>query len=718
MVTHKNNTVSLRVDDEPCPEPLFPKQDAVICQQGVRWTDDYWWLRDPGWTTFVAGEGELSEAVRAQIARENHFVSWHANRLKTVEQDLWSEIRARALPEMETFPVLDDTFGYFQQYRSEMAHPAWCRVACDNSVAALQGIEAPSFGGDRSVLFDGEAVAAGGFLRVVACAPAPDHRRVAVGFDREGGERCAIWIVDATSGRTIDDRVRGCTGVPVWVGDDRFLYLRRSAQGWANQLYLHRVGTDSQDDRLIYEERDPEFFLLLSPTTDRRFAVVLVTNHQVSEVRAVALDEDGPGLVARVVLPREEGVLCRGADHGQGRFVLLASEGDQETGIFGLVPSCERQPLVAPREGVIIREMMALADQLVWVELDTGAPRLGLRRWRDGERQEVTFPEATGHIDLVRGGDSRSKLVRYLYSSPVTPPRAADYHPDTRTHHLRRQLEVPGYQPELFQVQRIFAPAPDGAEIPVTLVLPRARGEAAGPLLLHVYGAYGAIVPARFRPELTSLLERGVGYAVAHVRGGGERGQRWYEAGRHRNRPRAFADYIAVAEHLIALGVTGRGRLIGEAASAGGMVLGTALNLRSDLFAAVLAESPFVDVLASMCDASLPLTAPEWREWGNPLTSREDFSLVRSYSPVDNVRPQRYPAMFVTAALRDTRVPFWEPMRWIARVRENRRGGGPCLLLLREGADHFGCGGRLGPLRDRSLGYAFALDCLAETPAC
>jgi oligopeptidase B len=367
--------------------------------------------------------------------------------------------------------------------------------------------------------------------------------------------------------------------------------------------------------------------------------------------------------------------------------------------------------LIPHRAGTLQLGIALLRDWLVRLERTDGLPRIVVRRLSDGAEHSIAFDEEAYSLGMVGGYEFATDNLRFSYSSMTTPSEVWDYDMRTRGREMRKRQEIPsGHNPDDYVTRRILAPAHDGEMVPVS-ILYRAgtKLDGSAPLLLYGYGAYGHAIPASFSTNRLSLVDRGLVYAIAHIRGGTDKGWRWYREGKLAHKENTFRDFIAAGEHLVREGFTAKGRIIAHGGSAGGMLMGAVANMRPDLFGGILAEVPFVDVLDTMLDDTLPLTPPEWNEWGNPIVDPQAFQRIRGYSPYDNVKAQAYPAMLVLAGLTDPRVTYWEPAKWVARLRASKTDNNPLLLRTNMDAGHGGAAGRFDRLEEVALGYVFAL---------
>jgi oligopeptidase B len=478
---------------------------------------------------------------------------------------------------------------------------------------------------------------------------------------------------------------------------------------------LHRLMTAQTDDVELFVEDDPAWFIGIEPTRLGHAAIISVHGHDASE--ALVVDLDHPILPPRLVAPRRPGFRYEVMDHGD-RFFIRTNAAAPD---FKIVVAPRDAPqeanwrdVVAERNGRFIAAATLFKAQLVLLMREMSRPRLAVHDLKSGEAHEIAFDEETYFLRLETVYEFDTSLIRFSYASPARPQETYDYDVVKRRRTLVKRQAMPrGFDPEAYVARLLFAPADEGESVPVTLLYQRGlKLDGSAPLLLTGYGAYGYPVEASFSTNRFSLVDRGFVLAIAHVRGGTDKGWRWYEDGKLDKKPNTFGDFLAAARFLIAEGFTRAGRIVAQGGSAGGLLMGAAANLAPDLFAGIIADVPFVDVLATMLDASLPLTPPEWLEWGDPIHDKSAFDTIRSYSPIDNVRAQRYPAILALAGLTDPRVTYWEPAKWVARLRATMTGGGPILLRTAMDSGHAGAPGRYDRLEDVARQYAFAIACV------
>jgi oligopeptidase B len=684
--------------------PIAPRRPSTITMHGHTRTDDYAWFKDPDWQQVMKTPDVLDADIRAYLEAENKFTEAALAPAEALGRVLFEELKGRIKEDDSSVPAPDGVYDYYVRYETGGQHPIFCRGPIGDKER-----------GNEEVLLDGSREAEGeAYFRVGGLRHAPDHGRVAYSLDLNGSERFTIHFRDIAADRVLDDKIPDAKGDLVWANDGRHLYYALIDDNHRPyRVMRHEVGTPTADDVLVYEESDPGFFLGIALSESRRFIVITAHDHTTSEVHLI--DTAGADTAPVLVAPRERDVEYDVSHHGDRLLILTNADGAED---FKIVEA----PLADPgranwtdwrahEAGTLIRSVIAFAGHIVRLERVDGLPRIVVTELASGEEHVIAFDEEAYDLGVSPGFEFDTTTLRFTYSSMTTPQRTYDYDMATRTRTLRKEQEIPsGHDPEAYVTRRLFADSHDGARVPISL-LHRADTPIDGtaPCLLYGYGSYGMSMPASFSPNRLSLVDRGFVYAIAHIRGGTERGYGWYTAGKLMNKRNTFEDFIAAGEHLAQAGYTARGNIAIHGGSAGGMLVGAAVNMRPDLFRAVVAEVPFVDVLNTMCDKDLPLTPPEWPEWGNPIEDEAAHDYIRSYSPYDNVASQAYPAILVTAGLTDPRVTYWEPAKWVARLRASKTDDNLVLLRTNMDAGHGGAAGRFDRLEEVGLAYAFVL---------
>jgi oligopeptidase B len=660
--------------------PAAPRRPRALRAHGDERVDDWFWLR----------ERDNSE-VRAYLEAENAYTEAATAHLRELEERLYAEYRSRIQETDETVPARRDDRWYYRRTVEGLEYQIHCR--------RTGAEDAP----EEVLLDENELARAHDYLDVGDVAVSPDHRLLAYTVDTTGAERFTLRIRELDGRRDVEEVPDVYYGL-AWASDNATVFYTRPNEAmrpW--QLWRHRLGTPARDDVLVLQEDDERFYVSVFRTRSGAFVVVPRASMVTSD--AAVIPAGAPEAEPRVLRPRRQGVEYRVEDDGE-RFLLVTNDGAPN---FRLVDEDGRE-LLPHRDDVRIESATALAGHLVVTERADAVLRLRV----DGdvlEQPEEAYTATPGE-NLAFGTDT----FRYEYGSLVTPPTVYDLDLQTGERRLLKRHPVPGYEPDLYASERLWASADDGERVPISLVYRRDRPrDPAGPLLLYGYGAYEFSLDPRFSPYRLSLLDRGVAFAIAHVRGGGELGRRWYENGKLEHKPNTFTDLIACAEHLISEGWAAPDRLALRGGSAGGLLVGAVVNMRPDLFGCVVMEVPFVDVLTTILDQTLPLTAVEWEEWGDPVREERFYRLLKSYSPYDNIRPQEYPPMLVTAGFSDPRVGYWEPAKWVAKLRATKTDSNRLLFRARLGSGHAGPSGRYERWREEAFVQAFLLDTLGLT---
>ena len=678
--------------------PRAERRPHVTRIHGVDLVDDYAWLRAENWQEVLADPSKTPPDIRAHLEAENAYCDALMAPTKALQAELIKELRGRIKEDDADTPWPDGAFDYYTRFREGGQHELICRKPR---------------GGDEHVLIDGDAEARGKpFFDMRAAEHSPDHRLVAWSSDDKGSELFTIRVRDIASGCDLDDRVTHCDGTIVWANDARsFLYVRVDDNHRTAQVFRHRLGTDEKDDVLIVEDLDPAWFVHLHRSHSRRFGVVTMSGHDATENWLIDLDDsDAP---ARMVAAREAKHRYEVDHHGDTLYIRTNADGAEDFKLMSAplsAPARESWRDLTPYvQGRMIVAATAYARHLVRLERENGLPRIVVREIANGAEHAISFPEEAYSLRIAPGLEFDTNILRFVYSSMTTPAETFDYDLISRARTLRKRQEIPsGHDPARYVTRRIYATAADGALVPIS-ILSRADRKGPAPCLLYGYGAYGHPTPAAFSANRLSLVDRGFVFAIAHVRGGTDKGWAWYENGKLAHKPNTFSDFIASARKLIEDGFTEQGRIVAQGGSAGGMLMGAIANMAPELFAGVIADVPFVDVINTMLDKDLPLTPPEWLEWGNPIEDSTAFRTMLSYSPYDNVAAKTYPPILALGGLTDPRVTYWEPAKWVARLRQRMSGGGPILLHTNMDAGHGGASGRFDQLGEVAMEQAFAL---------
>ena len=681
--------------------PAADRRPHSFSHHGITVEDPYHWLKDQSYPKVDDPD------VLAYLEAENaYFERMMAPRQELVEA-LFEEIKARQKPDDASVPWREGGSFYQWQFEAGGQYRIWRRWPAEEP----GGREAPG-GGAQTVLNEPELAAGHEYFRLGALSVSNSGEWLAYSTDTDGSERYRLRIRNLASGEELEEVIENTLGPAVWAADDSALLYVVVDDNWRPyQVRRHVLGQPAESDSIVYEEQDPAFFVRLSRSASRQYLLIHAAGHTSSEAYAVpaAASEAEPRMIAPRRADHEYQV-----DHQNGRFVIRSNARHRN---FGLVTAPEYEPaedqwkpLLDGSGELYIRGFDVFADFIAVVERRNGLNAIRLIR-PDGGSEHVPLPEAACAVRLGDNAEYETQALRLEYSSMVTPSTVFDYHLGTGELEARKVREIPsGYEKERYVTERFMAPARDGVQVPVSLVRRKdTPADGSAPLYLYGYGAYGSAISPSFSTSRLSLLDRGFIYAIAHVRGGDELGYHWYESGKLERRANTFNDFVDVARHLIDRNYAARGRIAIAGGSAGGELMGAVVNQAPELWGAVAAHVPFVDVLNTMLDETLPLTPTEWPEWGNPITDRAAFELIRSYSPYDQLAAREYPPILVTAGLNDPRVTYWEPAKYVARLRHLKTGDSPLLLKTNMGAGHGGKSGRYDSLYEVAEEYAFML---------
>lgn len=685
----------------PVPPPAAPPRAAQrphqLTTHGHVRVDEYFWLKE-----------RTDTAVIHYLEAENAWTDAVMTHTTAFQDSLFEEIKGRILQNDQSVPYRLDGYWYYTRFEEGKEYPIYCRKH-----GTLQGRE--------EVLLDVNALAQGhGFYQVTGVQVSSGNNLLAYAVDTVGRRLFTIRFKDLTTGRDLPDAIPGVTSNVAWARDNRTLFYTRQDPNTLRwyRIYRHVLGTAATRDSLVYEEPDETFNASVFRTKSRCF-VVIASNHTLSsEYRFV--DATRPAGPFTVIQPRERNLEYSVEHFGEHWYIRtnLAARN------FRLV----RAPLATPdtthweeviphRTDVLLEGFDIFKEYLVLSERERGLPRLRVKPWTGAGEHYIDVSEPTYYAYTTQNPEFDTRVLRYGYSSLTTPSSTFDYDMAGRGRTLlKRDSVLGGYDPARYEARRLYARAADGVDVPVSLVYRRdLRRGGPQPLLLYGYGSYGFSTEATFSATRLSLLDRGFVFAIAHVRGGEEMGRWWYEDGKLLKKKNTFTDFIAAGEHLVTQGYTAPAMLYGQGGSAGGLLVGAVFTMRPELFQGIVAQVPFVDVVTTMLDASIPLTTSEYDEWGNPNDSTY-YRYMLSYSPYDNVERRAYPHLLVTTGLHDSQVQYWEPAKWVARLRARKTDGNRLLLKTNMGAGHGGASGRYQRYRETAFVYAFLIDLARQQP--
>lgn len=691
------------------PEPPVARRDAKTIEQvGRTRVDHYAWLKDEKWQQVMRDPAVLRADIRSYLEAENAYTkALFETPADDLKQTLFEEMRGRIKEDDASLPEVDGPYAYLTKYRTGGEYPI---------IARRPAADIYNDTAEDTVLLDGDKLGAGqAYFSFGEVSHSPDHALIAYAVDVQGSEFYDIRFRDIATGQDLPDMIPGTYGDFSWAGNsDAIYWVERDSNNRPVAVHRYTLGGDGSSE--VYREADPGYFVGVDRSQSGAMIFITTGDHTTNEVRFFDADAAAPKPV--LIAAREPGVEYHVAHWGDEFVIRTNADGAVD---FKLVTAPVATPgrqhwaeLVAHQPGTLLLGVDVLKGHLIRTERENALPRVVVRERASGLEHEIAFDEAAYSLGVDVGHAWDGTQIRFSYSSPTTPDSDYDYDLVSKARTLRKTREVPsGHNPQDYVASRIIAPARDGAQVPVTLLRHKSTPANGGaPMLLYGYGSYGITIAARFRTSPLSLVDRGVTWAIVHPRGSMAKGYQWYLDGKLGKKQNTFNDYVDAARHLISEQVTAQGRIVGLGGSAGGLLMGAVANQAPELFAGIIAAVPFVDVVNTMSDDSLPLTPPEWPEWGNPLTSAADYDQILAYSPYDQVLDQNYPTMLITGGLSDPRVTYWEPAKWAAKLRHVAPDGGPYYLRINMEAGHGGASGRFEGLKETALEYAFALRAL------
>ena len=682
--------------------PRAEKRPRVESWHGHEKRDDYHWLKADNWQEVMHDPAVLPPEIRAFLEGENAYHEAVMADTKALQEQLFAEMKGRIKEDDSSVPAPDGAYDYYSSYVTGGQHPRYCRKP--------RGKDGP-----EQLLLDGNELAKGReYFRFGGIDLSPDQKLIAWSFDGNGSEFYELHVRDAATGAGHKDILENTAGEATWVSDGRsFFYTLQDENHRPLKTFRHVLGTEQSADTLTYEEKDTGKFTGVGKTNSEKWITISIHDHDTSEIWLI--DAEKPDAPPRLVAPRVEGIEYD-VEHRADQFIIKTNEGGAED--YKLVTAPVADPakenwkdLIPHRPGVFIVSYIVLKDWLIRMERENALPRIVVRNMETGEEHAIAFDEEAYSLGFGEMREFDTDTLRFTYSSPTTPAQVYDYDMKTRSRVLRKTQAVPsGHDPSQYVTRRLMAPAHDGETIPVTLLYRKdAKLDGSEPVWLYGYGSYGISIPAGFNTNILSLVNRGFIYATAHIRGGQEKGRRWYKDGKMEKKQNSFRDFISTAQFLIDKGYTRKGNIVAQGGSAGGMLMGAVTNMAPELFRGIVAEVPFVDVLTTMLDDTLPLTPPEWPEWGNPIESKAAYENIMAYSPYDRVEAKAYPNILAVGGLTDPRVTYWEPAKWVARLRDVKTDDNLLLFKTNMGAGHGGASGRFDRLKEVAFVYAFGL---------
>ncbi|WP_419729224.1 S9 family peptidase [Lichenicola sp.] len=694
------------------PSPPTARQEPHRIEQlGRVRVDPYAWMKDENWQAVLRDPAALRADIAEHLRAENAYANALLEPTTSLQAEILAEMKGRMKQDEMSLPVPDGAWEYYARYEPGAQHPVHARRPRGSSAG-------------EQVLLDVQALSLGHDYYVVASAQhSPDHRLYAYAEDAQGSEVYRIQVRDLDTGETLPGPVESSTGDFAFSPDSAWIFWTwRDEHGRPTRIY--RRPARGGEDVLVYQETDPGFFIGVEVSASRAWIMITCGDQETSETLLIPATD--PTAAPRIAAPRVKGErysLIHWPGGAHDRFIVHTNTGDAIDFTLMQTPVSDPdrsawRPWVPHRPGHFIIGVTAFAGHLAWIERRDVNNRILMVPIADADAPdirahaaEIAVEEEAYLLSLDGSYEFDTTTLRYGYQSPTTPRHWYDYDMTTGARTLRKVQEIPsGHDSGAYVTRRLQATTPDGAQVPITVLMRTdTPTDGTAPLLLYGYGSYGHAIEASFSTRTLSLVDRGWIHAVAHVRGGSEKGRGWFLDGRGRAKPNSFTDFVACARALIATGHGSAGGIVAHGASAGGLLMGAVANLAPELFAGIIAQVPFVDMLNTMSDTSLPLTPPEWPEWGNPITDPDAYDLIAGYSPYDNLRAAAYPTILAMGGLSDPRVTYWEPAKWAARLRDVSTSANPVLCRINMEAGHGGASGRFDSLKEAALVQAFAI---------
>jgi oligopeptidase B len=661
--------------------------------------DEYSWIKQKDWKEVIINPNKLDSRVKNYLDLENSFKVDQLNDIKDLENKLFSELKQKIKNEDNSVPKKDGEYLYYYKYKQNSEYPIYYR----------KNITKKS---EEVILNCDEKSKKYSYFNIASISHSHNHRYIAYNIDTNGSEYFSLFIEDTQTKKLLSNEIKNTTGATIWSLDNNYVfYISLDDNHRPTKIFKHKIGTDSKNDYLVYEEKDPSFFCSISLSQTRKYLFIRTADHETSEYLFLNLKENQikPKIFKKRIKKIEYDL-----DHHENFFIINTNVDDSKN--FKIMISQEKsyeewENFISYQKNNLILDFIILKNWLVRLERTEGSESVIIKNLKNKEEHKITFDEEAYNLSLEHGYEYETDIFRYSYSSPTTPKSVYDYNCLDKKQELKKIQEVPsGHNKDDYVCKKIFATAHDNEKIPITILFKKGtKLDSNNYLLLYGYGSYGISIPSSFSTNRLSLVDRGIVYAIAHVRGGKEKGFEWYENGKLLNKKNTFLDFISCAETLCTEKYTSPKKIVAQGGSAGGLLMGYIANERPDLFLGIIAQVPFVDICNTMLDEELPLTVTEIPEWGDIKKDKKTFEYVKSYSPYDNVKKQDYPHMLVTGGISDPRVTYWEMTKWVARLRENKTDNNLLLLHMNMTAGHGGASGRFDYLKEIAMDYGFVL---------
>ena len=679
--------------------PKLRKETKVIKIHSDELNDDYAWIKQDNWQEVLQKPQVLNSEVLNYLNEENKFTDSQLEDQKTLKQTIFNELKGRIKDKDSSVPIKDGNFSYFMEYAEGSEYPCYKRSNLSKT----------------DVIFDAQKRSIGQkFFNIASISHSHDHRYIAYNIDKNGSENYLLSVEDLVEGKIITKDIPNTTGEIVWDTNNQFIYyIGLDNNQRPNKIFQHKIGENYKKDILIFEEKDSAFFCSVSISQSKKYLLIRTADHQTSEYYTKDLSQiNAPIKLFSKRVEKEEYEI----DHRKSHFYILTNYNECKN--FKIM-ACEEshfskeywKDFILYKKNILILDFLILKKWIIYLQRFDGLNQIVIRNLDNDKEHTIHFDEKAYELDLSDQYEFDTDWIRFSFSSPITPKSIYDYNCKTKERVLKKTQEIPsGFDTNLYTCERFFCKSHDGAEVPITVFYKKdLKLDGSNPLLLYGYGSYGITIPDSFSTSRFSLIDRGFIYAIAHIRGGREKGQEWYEEGKLLKKKNTFLDFIACAEMLCKKKYTSKKKIIAQGGSAGGLLMGYISNERPDLFLGIIAQVPFVDICNTMLDEDLPLTVTEIPEWGDLKNNQEAFEYIRSYSPYDNVKKQEYPHMLITGGVTDPRVTYWEMTKWTAKIRDYKTDNNLLLLKMNMDAGHSGASGRYDYLNEIALDYIFCL---------
>ena len=680
--------------------PKLRKETNSIKIHNEDLPDNYAWIKQKNWQEVLKNPTKLNDEVANYLTEENAFVKEQLKEKEQLETEIFQELKGRIKDKDSSVPLKDGAYYYFSEYEEGSEYPSFKRTNSTDVVETIFNAQKKS---------EGEK-----FFNLASVCHSHDHRFIAYNIDKNGSENYFLSVENLENKKILTKEIPQTTGEIIWDTDNKSIYyIGLDDNHRPNKIFKHLVGQDYQNDELIFEEKDPAFFCSVSISQSKHYLLIRTGDHQTSEYYIKNLQQKNSSL--QLFSPRIEKEEYE-IDHSQGYFYILTNTDSCKN--FKIMRCLETSysrnnwsDFVAYQNDNLILDFIILKSWIVYLQRHEGLNQIIIHNVNTEQSHSIKFDEEAYDLSLFGQYEFDTDWIRFSFSSPITPKSIFDYNCSTKEKSLKKIQEIPsGFNSDLYSCKRFLCPGHDGAQIPLTVFHKKdLLLDGTNPLLLYGYGSYGITIPDSFSTNRFSLLDRGFVYAIAHVRGGREKGQEWYDDGKLLKKKNTFLDFISCAEFLCEKKYTAPKKIIAQGGSAGGLLMGYIANERPDLFLGIIAQVPFVDICNTMLDEDLPLTVTEIPEWGDLKNNKEAFNYIRSYSPYDNVKKQDYPHMLITGGVTDPRVTYWEMTKWAAKIRDYKTDNNLLLLKMNMDAGHSGASGRYDYLKEVALDYIFCL---------